>query len=144
MEENKFPCIVADCSFLVSYLLCSYSSEEKDDAAKIIVSIIENNGQIYVPQIFWYEINNVLLYKTRPNKDGNSILTNSEMTEILYDLSELPIFTDSMMDFEIQTKIRDLANQYNLTFYDASYLELAHRYNIELKTFDKQLQNCQN
>ena len=38
----------------------------------------EDSGQIYVPQLFWYEIYNVLLYKTRKNKAGQAILSKSD------------------------------------------------------------------
>lgn len=142
MAENKeFPCFVADCSFIISYLLEAFCDDELNDSAKAIEYLINNNGQIYVPGLFWYEVNNVLLYKTRPDSKGNSRLGVADVSEILYDLKALPIYTDNQLDFEIMSKIRDLALQYNLSFSDASYLELSRRYNIPLKTYDKALMN---
>lgn len=144
MAENnsEFPCFVCDCSFIISFLLNGLCDDEFKDAAEVIERVILNNGQLYVPQIFWYEVNNVLLYKSRPNSSGGAKLTASQVSEILYDLHELPIYTDSQMSFDIQLKIRDLAQEYDLSFYDASYLELARRYNLQLKSFDKKLQAC--
>lgn len=145
MEENnsEFPCIVCDCSFIIGFLLNGLCNDEFKGATQEIERIILNNGQLYVPQIFWYEVNNVLLYKSLPNSNGMAKITASEVSEILYDLQQLPIYTDSQLSFDIQLKIRDLAQEYNLSFYDAAYLELARRYNLQLKTFDKKLQECQ-
>ena len=62
--------------------------------------------------------------------------------DILYDLQCLPIYTDPLPDGEIRQRIFDLAEEHNLSYYDASYLELAHRYNLPLKTYDEQLKKC--
>lgn len=140
-EISSFPCFVADCSFIISYLLEGYCNDELNDSAKAIENVLNANGQIYVPGIFWYEVNNVLVYKSHPDSKGNVRLTQSEVSEILSDLMALPIYTDNQMDFEIMIKIRDLAQEYNLSFYDASYLELSKRYNLPLMTYDKALKN---
>ena len=144
MAENKseFPCFVCDCSFIISFLLNGLCGDEFKGAAKEFERVIFNNGQIYVPQIFWYEVNNVLLYKSRTDSKGVAKITDSQVSEILYDLQQLPIYTDLQMSFDIQLKTRDLALEYDLSFYDASYLELARRFNLQLKTFDKKLQGC--
>ena len=142
-ESNSvFPCFVCDCSFMIGFLLNGLCDDEFKEATKEIEQLILNNGQIYVPQIFWYEVNNILLYKSRPNSNGVAKITASEASEILYDLQQLPIYTDSQLSFDIQLKTRDLALEHDLSFYDASYLELARRYNLQLKTFDKKLQEC--
>ena len=138
-ENSSFPCFVADTSFMVSYVLTGYCDNEFSDSVKEIEYILMNNGQIYVPQLFWYEIENVLLYKTRKNNAGQSMLSKMDVMDILYDLQQLPIYTDSQLDSQIRERIFNMASENNLSYYDASYLELSRRYNLPLKTFDKNL-----
>ena len=139
MEENtnEFPCFVADNSFIVSYILQEEHTEETDRQIK---ELLDNNGQIYVPQLFWYELGNVLLMNSKQNKKtGIQRISKSEINDIMYDLRLLPIYTDPIMDQEIWSRIFTLAEENNLSYYDASYLELAKRYNIPLKTYDEDL-----
>ena len=69
MAENiEFPCFVADCSFVASFFLADKTDNEPKSAADEIFSLINNNGQIMVPPLFWYEIGNVLLNCTKPSK----------------------------------------------------------------------------
>ena len=137
--NERFPCFVADCSFMAAYLLNVFCDDELSDCIKDIEYVLENNGQIYVPPLFWYEIQNVLLYMTRSKKDGQARLTNTEVMDIMYDLQCLPIFTDLLPEAEIRQRIFTIAQEHNLSYYDATYLELAHRYNLPLKTYDEDL-----
>lgn len=141
---ERFPCFVADCSFMAAYLLNGFCDDELLDCIKDIEYVLENNGQIYVPPLFWYEIQNVLLYKTRSKKDGAARLTNTDVMDIMYDLQCLPIFTDVLPEAEIRQRIYTIAQEHNLSYYDASYFELAHRYNLPLKTYDEDLRNAFN
>ena len=138
-ENNTFPCFVADTSFIISYVLNGYFDNEFSDCIKDIEYVLLNNGQIYVPHLFWYEVENVLLYKTKETEEGQIPLSKSDVLDILYDLQQLPIYTDSLMDGQIRQRIYDLAEEYNLSYYDASYLELARRYSLPLKTYDTKL-----
>ena len=141
LEENTspFPCIAVDTSFMAAYILNGYCSDELSDCIKEVEYILNNNGQFYVPQLFWYEIENVLLYKIRKNKKGQVYLSKSDVMDIIYDLQQLPIYTDLQPDGEIRQRIFDMAEEHNLSYYDASYLELARRYSIPLKTYDTDL-----
>lgn len=141
LEENTspFPCIAVDTSFMAAYILNGYCSDELSDCIKDVEYILNNNGQFYVPQLFWYEIENVLLYKIRKNKKGQVYLSKSDVMDIIYDLQQLPIYTDLQPDGEIRQRIFDMAEEHNLSYYDASYLELARRYSIPLKTYDTDL-----
>ena len=141
LDENisNFPCFVADTSFMAAYLLNGLCNDEFSDCMKDVEYILENNGQIYVPQLFWYEIYNVLLYKVRKNKTGQLGITKADAMDIFYDLQKLPIYTEPQSDGEIRSRIFDLAEEYDLSYYDASYLELARRYNLPLKTYDNGL-----
>ncbi len=59
--------------------------------------------------------------------------------DILYDLQKLPIYTEPQAAGEIRARLFDLAEEHDLSYYDASYLELARRNNLKLKTYDKDL-----
>ena len=139
IDSEPFPCFVADSSFMAAYLLNGLCDDELSDCIKDIEYVLQNNGQLYVPPLFWYEIQNVLLYKNRSRKNGNLRLTTTDVMDIMYDLHRLPIYTDFLPDAEIQQRIFTIAQEHNLSYYDAAYLELAHRYNLKLKTYDKDL-----
>ena len=142
VESENFPCFVVDASFMVAYLLNGLCDDEFSDCIKDVEYVLNNNGQFYVPQLFWYEIYNVLLYKVRKNKAGKGGLAKSDAMDIFYDLQKLPIYTEPQADGEIRARIFDLADEFELSYYDASYLELARRYNLQLKTYDEALKRA--
>ncbi len=138
-NTNTFPCFVVDTSFMAAYLLNGFYDDEFSGCISDIEYVLQNNGQLFVPQLFWYEIYNVILYKTRKGKDA---LSKADALDILYDLQKLPIVTEPQANGEIRARIFDLAEAYNLSFYDASYLELARRLGLELKTYDDELKKA--
>ena len=135
-NTKSFPCFVVDTSFMVAYLLNGLCSDELSGCVSDIESILLNTGQLYVPQLFWYEIYNAILSKTRRSTGA---ISKADAMDILYDLQKLPIYTEPQPDAQIRSRIFDLAQEYDLSFYDASYLELARRNGLELKTYDEEL-----
>ena len=135
-NTKSFPCFVVDTSFMVAYLLNGLCSDELSGCVSDIESILLNTGQLYVPQLFWYEIYNAILSKTRRSTGA---ISKADAMDILYDLQKLPIYTEPQPDAQIRSRIFDLAEEYNLSFYEASYLELARRNGLELKTYDEEL-----
>ena len=138
-STNRFPCFVADTSFIAAYLLNGICSDEFSDCINDVEYVLQNNGQIYVPQLFWYEMGNVLLSKTRRKQKGEPVLSRSDAMDIMYDLQFLPIYTEQQNDSQIRQRIFDLAADNNLSYYDASYLELSRRTGLPLKTYDDDL-----
>ena len=138
-STKRFPCFVADTSFLAAYLLNGICSDEFSDCVNDVDYVLQNNGQIYVPQLFWYEMGNVLLSKTRRKQKGEPVLSRSDAMDIMYDLQFLPIYTEPQNDLQIRQRIFDLATDNNLSYYDASYLELSRRIGLPLKTYDADL-----
>ena len=138
-STKRFPCFVADTSFLAAYLLNGICSDEFSDCVNDVDYVLQNNGQIYVPQLFWYEMGNVILSKTRRKQKGEPVLSRSDAMDIMYDLQFLPIYTESQNDLQIRQRIFDLATDNNLSYYDASYLELSRRTGLPLKTYDADL-----
>ena len=138
-NTREFPCFAVDTSFVAAYVLNGYFDDEAYSCVKDIEYILENNGQLYVTQLFWFEIENVLLQKTRSSRSGLCMLSKSDAMNIIYDLQQLPIYTDLQPNGEIRQRIFDIAAEHNLSYYDASYLELSRRYGIPLKTYDEDL-----
>ena len=90
-----------------------------------------NTVQAIVPQIWHFEIRNVLVFAVRRGR-----IPMREIDGHLKALSVLRIDTDHEPDFDIAMQ---LALTHNLTFYDALYLELAIRRNAQLATLDSDL-----
>ena len=140
MIDADLPLCVFDNSYMVSALLSIYCDDEDTDALDYVEKIVNNNGQIYVPQLFWFEFWNVLVTSTKRKNNGNDPRINQiQYSEIIQLIAKLPIYTDPQPDSETLQRIMAYAQEYGLSFYDATYLELAKRYNIPLKTFDEDL-----
>ncbi len=84
-----------------------------------------------VPQIWWYEIRNLLVVNERRQH-----ISPEETARFLRNLAEYPIIVDDARD---EGTVLHLARQYKLSFYDASYLALAMRERLPLATLDKAL-----
>lgn len=140
-EEASFPVAVIDASYFLSAVLADFNDGKPQEASAFLTDLISKNGQIVVPQLFWFEIGNVLSNAARQKKDGNPAkITKVQLAALERNIADLPIYTDLQPDSEIRLRIRDIALSENLTYYDAAYLELARRENITLKTWDADLQ----
>ena len=87
-----------------------------------------------VPALWQLELANVL--KTACTKGR---LTQAQARQILGTLGQLPIEVDTAAP-PGQRPLFELAMRYNLSSYDATYLELAMRHGLPLATQDEQLQ----
>lgn len=141
-QSDNFPAAVIDASYFASAVLAG-EGEKSVEAQSFIQSVIERNGQLFVPELFWFEIGNVLLGAAKQRKDGSlARITKKQLNDIFLLLSDLPLSTDMHPTAEIRLRILMIAQQENLTYYDAAYLELAQRYDIALKTWDDALQEA--
>jgi predicted nucleic acid-binding protein len=113
--------------------------EQGVQVEKKIRSLLAVNGQIFVPSLFWYEVGNTLVTAKRKKR-----IDSDELLGIEYDLTQLPIVTDQTPDAAIRSRIREIAQNSDLTFYDASYVELSRRLNVPLLSFDKQIISVMN
>jgi predicted nucleic acid-binding protein len=124
---NKF---VIDCSSMMSLFL----SDEKDiDYTNIIYKQLENKECI-APGIWCYEISNVLLSCRKRNR-----VDEKEINEIANLIYKFPVEIENNNFQYIQNNVFNIANSYELSIYDASYIELAIRFNCSLATLDKKL-----
>ena len=142
MEERNTPAAVVDASFMAAYFLGLFTGKETSreqgfsKAREAISAIVSQNGQFFVPNIFFYEMGNILYIATHKR------ITKTERLEIEYDLFELPIVIDGNCDAALMMRIQEFADKHSLSFYDASYLELSGRLQLPLLTFDSALENA--
>ena len=107
--------------------------DENTDYTNNILENLENTTAV-VPTIWSLEVANVLLL-AKKNKRISEIQSASFIDALL----TLPIVVDTSTSSRAMHSILFLANQLDLTIYDAAYLELAMREKIPLITLDKKL-----
>lgn len=120
--------IVLDASVVLKWI---FGDEDKEGKAGLFRDgHLSGKEIIAVPDLFFFEIANVLSTKTRLNaKDAAeafSLLWNFDF-EVLYFRREE--FLDAIM----------LSKRYGITLYDASYIELAQRLQCKFITADRKL-----
>jgi predicted nucleic acid-binding protein len=87
-----------------------------------------------VPTIWWYEVQNMLVVNERRQR-----ILPAASAQFLLGLNLLPI---KMLPIAWDSNAPELARNYGLTVYDASYLELALRESLPLATLDKALRTA--
>jgi predicted nucleic acid-binding protein len=121
--------IVVDCSVAAAWVLADEWGEWTHSAR----AAAEREGMV-VPWLFWFEIRSILVVNERRSRvDG----ANSDRF-----LRELPKFIADVDAEPDGPAVMRLARSYQLTAYDAAYLELAGRRGLMLCTLDQQLINA--
>ena len=87
-----------------------------------------------VPGIWFLEVANTLLVFERSKR-----ISELDSTNYLKGLALLSLAQDEMPIASSQRRALDLGRRYNLTAYDASYLDLSIRQGATLATFDRRL-----
>jgi len=90
--------------------------------------------QAVVPALWFAEVANGVLHGER-----QGVISHKQSASFLKDLSEVEIVADEASPRGHQATVLDLARNYGLTVYDATYLELAMRRAATLATFDHKL-----
>lgn len=85
----------------------------------------------FAPSVFWFELRNALVMAERRRRGSPE-----RTAEFLADLSLLDIQLDGSPR---ETVVLEIARRYNLTVYDAAYLELAQRKSLPIATLDQAL-----
>ena len=124
--------LVVDASVALSWLFERTNLEESQCSNQVLLAM--ENYEALVPDLFHIEIANTLLVGER-----RKMVTEAKVIDYLNRLSELPIITDNVSPLRRRDFTLVLGREYNLTAYDATYLELALRTNAILATFDKEL-----
>ena len=124
--------IILDASMALAWI---FERDNKKEAicADHVLQKMESMETI-VPPLWHSEISNALLVGER-----RKVVTEAQVIDYLNRLSHLPLTTDTASPANIRGLILSLAREYNLTAYDATYLEWALRTKSTLATFDNKL-----
>jgi len=120
---------VMDCSVTLSW----YFSDELTERSSALRERLADE-MIYVPALWPLEITNALLAALRRGR-----ISESDLPPLLADLRELPDDVDRETDSMVWDRSIRIAQEYDLTVYDATYLELAMRRDVPIATLDKAL-----
>ena len=110
--------------------------DEVTDATEAIGTRVDAEGAV-VPDLWRLEVANALLLAERRGR-----LKWSSMQQRLELLAALPIAIDVETGIRAWTDTLLLARAERLTLYDAAYLELAIRRDVELATLDRDLRRA--
>jgi predicted nucleic acid-binding protein len=120
---------VLDASVTAAWLL----PDETDPLIERVLDMLAVD-QALVPRIWWFEIHNLLLMSERRGR-----LLAIDTQAILASLAKYPILADDAPD---EIEVLRLARDYYMTFYDASYVELALRRELPIATLDRRMANA--
>ncbi len=123
---------VLDSSVTLSW----YFEDQSTDATLALLDAVVENGAI-VPPLWRLEILNGLQSALRRKKIDRAYRDAS-----LSDLSLLPIIVDTETDLHLKDRTLGLADRFDLTIYDAVFLELAERRELSLASLDLKLRSA--
>ena len=124
--------VVADASICGAWILEDESSEK---AEQLLSLIIKGTVELVIPSLWHYEMNNLIRSAHRRKR-----LSEENAREALEALNQVPLSLEDLPEGPARKRILHLALQFDLSSYDAAYLELADRHKIPLLTADTKLQ----
>lgn len=124
--------LVLDASATLAWAFEREDALERQRADQLLDRLIESESR--VPALWVTEVSNALLVAER-----RKLHTPAQTTDFLTRLSALSIVIDAVSPLAQRDAVLALARQYNLSSYDASYLELAMRLGLALASFDREL-----
>jgi predicted nucleic acid-binding protein len=110
-----------------------FFADEKSDESDRILAEIYRDGAI-VPVLWPIEVANALTMGLRRKR-----LSEADWLKSLSTLAGLPMTIEPLEHPRILSDLPPLAQKYNITLYDALYLELAMRLELPLASFDADL-----
>lgn len=126
--------VVADASFCGTWILPDESSE----AAVALLEEMESGAiELVVPSLWHYEMSNLLKSACRRKR-----LTKAAARSAQDLLGQVPIGLCDVPSAQTGRAILELSLKYDLSAYDSSYLELACRLKLPLRTADKPLRQA--
>jgi len=124
--------LVLDVSVAAKWFL----RDERDEVAVALLEQVAAGGA-YVPALFRWEIQNVLLGAERASR-----IEPDDVEAALDALRDLPITVESPGERIFSGSELQLARHYDLTAYDAAYLALAAGRRLPLATLDASLMHA--
>jgi predicted nucleic acid-binding protein len=123
--------VVIDASAAAPWLIPEERSAVTD---QLFADVMSSRGTYFAPALWLWETANILLVSLRRRR-----VAQDGFDAGLGLLAACPVAFDALPDLHRRSQILRLANVHGLTFYDASYLELALRLNGQLASADRQL-----
>ena len=120
---------VLDCSMTMAWLFSDEASTTTDALRESLL-----NDYAIAPVLWPIEVANVLLVATRRGR-----ITSEDWSSIRIDLAALPIEVEPASDDRVLESVLPIAHQYEISVYDAMYLEIALRLGLPLATLDRKL-----
>jgi predicted nucleic acid-binding protein len=131
VRERKIIMIyVFDSSFIAALII---PDERKPHIIKLY-NKINNEDEKHTPQLMWYEIANIFKNSIRRKR-----YTYEDTLKYFTPLNNIKLITDFETGLDYSQKLLNLCNSYNLSSYDAVYLELTARKKATLCTLDEEL-----
>lgn len=111
----------------------------KDQANPYADSVLERltDAVAYVPPVWPLEVVNVLVAAER-----KKCISEADSVRFISLLSQLPILVEYESPEKVMNDLLGLSRAYNLSSYDASYLDLAMRKGLPLATLDEKLRKA--
>lgn len=126
--------VVIDASFAASWFI---PDESNDSATAVLQEIVHGSIAMAVPSIWTYEMCNVLQSALRRQR-----ITDADAAEAMDLLHRIPGQTFDHHERLFRSRLMILARRFDLSAYDAAYLELADRLQCPLHTNDAVLRNA--
>lgn len=123
---------VLDNSVTMRWLLKTEDTSDQQYAEDVMATLVSVDA--VVPNLWHLEVCNVV---SRSERRGDIDIALSE--GFLAQLENLPIFADPLTSNQAFSRTLGLARNYNLSSYDAAYLELAIREGLPIATLDDAL-----
>ncbi|MBL1259158.1 MAG: type II toxin-antitoxin system VapC family toxin [Thiotrichaceae bacterium] len=123
---------VLDNSVAMRWLLASEKSTDQKYAENVLKSFIDTDA--LVPNLWHLEAANVLI-----GAEKRLEVSTGDIERFISQLENLPIQVDSLTSQQAFSRTLALARAYQLSSYDAAYLEIAVREGLPLATLDKNL-----
>lgn len=123
--------LVLDASITMSWLLMDGKPADREYALAVLIALKDSQLEVRVPQIWGLEVANVIA-----RAESGGIVTAAQSEAFLEMLAALDIAADAATHTRALTAILDVARRYELSSYDAAYLELALRAGLPLATLD--------
>jgi predicted nucleic acid-binding protein len=110
-------------------------TEEATDFTNTLLSRLSDlTDSALVPALWLYEVVNVVELAVRKGR-----IPGAKAAAFLDSLADLPIEVESPSRVQVFVGVRALAAQYQLTAYDAAYLDLANRHRLPIASLDRAL-----
>lgn len=117
-----------------SVALCWYFEYQTAAYTEAIFECLARGDQALVPSVWPLEMVNALVVAWRQKS-----ITSAQLENFIMDLKDLPVEVDSQGSERIYSSVLRMSCQYQLSSYDAAYLDLALFQGLPLATLDKNL-----